>query len=88
MPVYEFEVYELYASKIRVTADNRAEAFIKIQDGDGHHVGEPEYIESIDHKQLSDLDDEFPGIIEELNSAGCEVEDTDMTNVRSIEEAV
>jgi hypothetical protein len=86
MPEYEVEIYELHARKIRVSAANRAEAILKVQDGGGTEEVETDFVELIDFRSFAALEEEFPGIISELQKAGSDIDEDTDTMIRSIEE--
>lgn len=86
MPEYVVEVYELHSSKVRVTANSRAEAIKLVQQGEGKTEDGLEYIDTMSVKPYSVLEEENPGILKELNDVGVKVDEDDETFIRSVEE--
>ena len=69
MPVFEVEIYELHASKLRVEADDADQAIEAVQEGDLVD-GSFEYIGVAHNHEMTDEKRERLGLAEDTNTAG------------------
>ena len=84
MPVYEIEQYELHTQTYRVEANSRAEAIVKLLDGEADPVDNSlEYIEVADDFGMSV--DENRELADELSKLGVPVGDCVIPSIRQIE---
>lgn len=87
MKEYEVEIQEVYTSKVRVKANSRAEAFVKVCRGEGEDVDNSlEYNHILETNPMYNLEQEFPGLLAELKEFNEEVSLNDDTHIRAIEE--
>jgi len=87
MKTYMVEIQEVHAAKLRVTANSQAEAFLKVQEGEGEEVlGSLSYLRVLDDNPLANLEQECPGILEGLKALEADFSEDDETYVRAIEE--
>jgi len=87
MAEFEVEVYELWTSKVAVQANSRAEAIRKVLGGQGEPVhNSSQLVETLDYGLVMGLEQENPGIIDELNALGTMVQEDDETFIKGVEE--